>query len=190
MLHAGRWTPPSRRHLNDEALPVHIRVIHAETHGAYGWPRVWRELLARGDSRQPGAVRRKLVRRPTSAGQPIARYGVRVPGARSLRAAYRRSFSRLTSAESALLARVRRCPAKPCRATQALRSSMTKRSVGAAIRGSRQARRPAIRPAAGLGAASMARRGQTLHLKRMPFPRECCARPRHGRHGEAGELVL
>jgi len=37
-----------RRHLSDDALLVHIKVIYAETHGAYGWPRTWQELLARG----------------------------------------------------------------------------------------------------------------------------------------------
>lgn len=26
----------------------HIKVIHAETRGGYGWPRTWKELLARG----------------------------------------------------------------------------------------------------------------------------------------------
>lgn len=36
------------RHLRDEALLVHIKAIHAETRGAYGWPRIWRELVARG----------------------------------------------------------------------------------------------------------------------------------------------
>src|ERR1700712_5389047 len=36
------------KHVSDEALLVQIRVIHAETQGAYGWPRIWRELLARG----------------------------------------------------------------------------------------------------------------------------------------------
>lgn len=30
------------------ALLAHIRAIHAETRGAYGWPRIWRELRARG----------------------------------------------------------------------------------------------------------------------------------------------
>ena len=35
-----------RRHLTDEALLVHIRAVHAETRGAYGWPRIWRESLA------------------------------------------------------------------------------------------------------------------------------------------------
>ena len=37
-----------RRHLSDEALLVHIKAIHAQTQGGYGWPRIWKELLARG----------------------------------------------------------------------------------------------------------------------------------------------
>lgn len=37
-----------RRHLTDEALLAHIRAVHAETRGAYGWPRIWRELGKRG----------------------------------------------------------------------------------------------------------------------------------------------
>ena len=37
-----------RRHLSDEALLVHIKALHCETRGAYGWPRIWRELVARG----------------------------------------------------------------------------------------------------------------------------------------------
>ena len=28
-----------RRHLSDDVLLVHIKAIHAETHGGYGWPR-------------------------------------------------------------------------------------------------------------------------------------------------------
>lgn len=35
------------RHLSDDALLVHIRAIHAQTRGGYGWPRTWEELLAR-----------------------------------------------------------------------------------------------------------------------------------------------
>ena len=27
---------------------MHIKAIHAETHAGYGWPRTWKELLARG----------------------------------------------------------------------------------------------------------------------------------------------
>jgi putative transposase len=43
-----RRTIAERRHLSDEALLAHIRAIHAETRGAYGWPRIWRELRKRG----------------------------------------------------------------------------------------------------------------------------------------------
>jgi putative transposase len=32
----------------DEALLAHIRAIHAEVKGEYGWPRMHKELLARG----------------------------------------------------------------------------------------------------------------------------------------------
>ena len=37
-----------RRHLSDEALLVHISAVYAENRGAYGWPRIWRELGDRG----------------------------------------------------------------------------------------------------------------------------------------------
>ena len=37
-----------RRHLSDDALLVHIKAVHADNRGAYGWPRIWKELLARG----------------------------------------------------------------------------------------------------------------------------------------------
>ena len=37
-----------RRHLSDEALMVHISAVYAENRGAYGWPRIWRELVKRG----------------------------------------------------------------------------------------------------------------------------------------------
>jgi len=43
-----RASDAQRRHLSDDALLVHIKAIHAETHGGYGWPRTWKELLARG----------------------------------------------------------------------------------------------------------------------------------------------
>jgi hypothetical protein len=43
-----RASSAQRRHLSDEALLVHIKALHAETRGAYGWPRIWRELVARG----------------------------------------------------------------------------------------------------------------------------------------------
>lgn len=34
------------RHLSDAALLVHIRAVFAAYRGAYGWPRVWRQLLS------------------------------------------------------------------------------------------------------------------------------------------------
>ncbi len=34
--------------VSDMALLTHIKAIHAETRGAYGWPRIWRELRQRG----------------------------------------------------------------------------------------------------------------------------------------------
>jgi putative transposase len=37
-----------RRHLSDEALLGHIRAVYAENRGAYGWPRIWRQLRAQG----------------------------------------------------------------------------------------------------------------------------------------------
>lgn len=47
--HFGRQqteTPP--HHLSEEALLVHIRAIYAEARGAYGWPRIWRQLQRQG----------------------------------------------------------------------------------------------------------------------------------------------
>jgi transposase InsO family protein len=43
-----RASASPRRHLSNEALLVHIKAIYAEMKGAYGWPRIWKELLARG----------------------------------------------------------------------------------------------------------------------------------------------
>jgi len=37
-----------RRWLSDDALLVHIKAIHAETGGCYGWPRIYKQLCARG----------------------------------------------------------------------------------------------------------------------------------------------
>jgi putative transposase len=38
---------PGGGRLSNEALLSHIRAIHAEVKGEYGWPRIWKELLAR-----------------------------------------------------------------------------------------------------------------------------------------------
>ncbi|MCS6503992.1 IS3 family transposase [Burkholderia thailandensis] len=39
---------PRRSRVSDDALLAHIRAIHAEVKGEYGWPRMWKELVARG----------------------------------------------------------------------------------------------------------------------------------------------
>jgi putative transposase len=47
--HFGRRaTSGQRKRISNDALLVHIKAIHAETKGEYGWPRIWKELLARG----------------------------------------------------------------------------------------------------------------------------------------------
>ena len=43
-LHQGK---PSGRVSND-ALLAHIKAIHAQVKGEYGWPRIWKQLLANG----------------------------------------------------------------------------------------------------------------------------------------------
>ena len=45
---ARRVDLAQRRHLSDEALFVHISAVYAENRGAYGWPRIWRQLRAQG----------------------------------------------------------------------------------------------------------------------------------------------
>jgi putative transposase len=44
----GRLQIARRRHLSAESLLVHIRAVYAASRGAYGWPRIWRELHAQG----------------------------------------------------------------------------------------------------------------------------------------------
>jgi len=34
--------------MSNDALLAHIKAIHAHVKGEYGWPRMWKELLARG----------------------------------------------------------------------------------------------------------------------------------------------
>ena len=43
----ARPSGPTGR-LNNEALLAHMRAVHAEVHQEYGWPRMHKELLARG----------------------------------------------------------------------------------------------------------------------------------------------
>jgi transposase InsO family protein len=39
---------PGARAMSNDALLAHIKAIHAEFKGEYGWPRMWKELVARG----------------------------------------------------------------------------------------------------------------------------------------------
>ncbi|WP_085953580.1 MULTISPECIES: IS3-like element ISBxe1 family transposase [Burkholderiaceae] len=41
-------TDRARRRISNDALLVHIKAVHAESKGEYGWPRVWKKLLAQG----------------------------------------------------------------------------------------------------------------------------------------------
>ena len=59
-----RASDAQRRHLNDKAL-------YAETRGSYGWPRIWRELVARGV-----AVGKARVQKPMQL------HGIRAKGKR------------------------------------------------------------------------------------------------------------
>ena len=40
--------PGANKRVNDKALRVHIKAIHAEVRQEYGWPKMWKELVARG----------------------------------------------------------------------------------------------------------------------------------------------
>lgn len=45
---AARGGDGPRRSISNDALLMHIRAVHAEVKGEYGWPRVCKELLTRG----------------------------------------------------------------------------------------------------------------------------------------------
>ena len=40
--------PGANRRISNEALLAHIRDIRAEVRGEYGWPKLWKELVASG----------------------------------------------------------------------------------------------------------------------------------------------
>ena len=58
-----------RRSLTNEALLAHIRAIHGQLRGEYGWPRMHKELLARG--LRVGKERVRLL---------MQRHGIRAKG--------------------------------------------------------------------------------------------------------------
>ncbi len=56
---------PSGRISND-ALLAHIKAIHVQFKGEYGWPRVWKELLANGVRVDKERVRRLMGKHPVN----------------------------------------------------------------------------------------------------------------------------
>jgi transposase InsO family protein len=61
----------SKRRINDGVLLVCIKAAHAASKGEYGWPRIWRELQARGVP-----VWKERVRRPMN------QHGIKARGKR------------------------------------------------------------------------------------------------------------
>jgi putative transposase len=41
------WTLATRYRISDDALLTHIRAIHREVKGEYGWPRMWKALQSK-----------------------------------------------------------------------------------------------------------------------------------------------
>ena len=80
-----------RRHLSDEALLVHIRAVYAENRGAYGWPRIWRQLRAQGIGVGKQRVQRLMQQ-----------HGIRARGQRRFRIATTDSRHRLPIAPNLL----------------------------------------------------------------------------------------
>ena len=68
---AGKLVEAARRSHSDEVLVVHIKAVHAELRGEYGWPRMHKELRNRGLR-----VGKERVR------QLMQRHGIRAKGKR------------------------------------------------------------------------------------------------------------
>jgi putative transposase len=54
--------PGANKRISNEGLLVHIKVIHAEFKEEYGWPKMWKELLARGIRVGKERVRKMMQR--------------------------------------------------------------------------------------------------------------------------------
>ncbi len=73
----------AHRSLTDAALLVHIRAAHARSRGSYGWPRIWRCLVA--DKICVGKDRvQKLMRLHSIAGRGKRRFKVTTDSAHDL----------------------------------------------------------------------------------------------------------
>lgn len=53
---------PGSNRISEDALLAHIKAIHVQVKGEYGWPRIWKKLLARGDRVGKEPVRTLLKR--------------------------------------------------------------------------------------------------------------------------------
>ena len=73
--HRRRARAPRPRRLGNDALLVHIKAVHAQSKGEYGWPRVWRQLLAQGVRVGKERVRKLM-----------ALHGIRARGKRKFKA--------------------------------------------------------------------------------------------------------
>ena len=63
MRHKGTEQPSrpgANRRISSEALLAHIRAIHVEVKQEYGWPKTWKELVARGIRVGKERVRRMM----------------------------------------------------------------------------------------------------------------------------------
>ena len=52
--------PGSNKRISNEALPAYIRAIHGDVKQEYGWPKMWKELVARGIRVGKERVRRMM----------------------------------------------------------------------------------------------------------------------------------
>ena len=55
--------PGANKRISNEALLAHIRTIHVEVKQEYGWPKMWKELVARGIRVGKERVRRMMKER-------------------------------------------------------------------------------------------------------------------------------
>ena len=96
-LHLAR-----RRHLTAEALVVHIRAVFTANRGAYGWPRIWRELSAQGVR-----VGKRRVRRL------MQQHGIRARGRRRFPRHYDRQSTQFADCAQPAESQLRRGCAQP-----------------------------------------------------------------------------
>lgn len=70
---------PRRCRISNDALLAHIKAIHVQVKGEYGWPRMWKELVARGVRVGKERVRKLMAQHDSRTGPPRRRYGCAAP---------------------------------------------------------------------------------------------------------------